>query len=186
MNSKAKKLLSILLIFAVIFAACTGLSNNENTGANKQEVKEDLSGGSKADKSSQDKAEKTDKSKQTSSSGKLDKNSPYYSKDDVANYLIQYRQLPKNYLTKNEAMDKGWDAKEGNLWDVTDKGVIGGDKFGNREGLLPTAKGRKYYEADVNYKGGFRGSERLIYSNDGLIFYTNDHYSSFEEIRGGE
>lgn len=59
---------------------------------------------------------------------------------------------------------------------------IGGDVFGNREGLLPTQKGRTYYECDVNYAGGYRGGERLIYSDDGLIYYTADHYKSFEQL----
>jgi guanyl-specific ribonuclease Sa len=59
---------------------------------------------------------------------------------------------------------------------------IGGDTFGNREGILPKEKGRKYYECDVNYEGGYRGGERIVYSNDGLIFYTEDHYKSFEQL----
>jgi len=59
---------------------------------------------------------------------------------------------------------------------------IGGDTFGNREGLLPKADGRKYYECDVNYEGGYRNGERIVYSNDGLIFYTDDHYESFEQL----
>lgn len=59
---------------------------------------------------------------------------------------------------------------------------IGGDRFGNREGLLPKADKRQYYEADVNYEGGYRGSERIVFSNDGLIFYTGDHYDSFEQL----
>lgn len=79
-------------------------------------------------------------------------------------------------------MDLGWDAQEGNLWEVTDRMSIGGNRFGNREKQLPEADGRQYYEADVNYQGGYRGAERLVYSNDGLIFYTKDHYESFEQL----
>jgi guanyl-specific ribonuclease Sa len=60
--------------------------------------------------------------------------------------------------------------------------IIGGDRFGNREKLLPEESGRTYFECDVNYEGGFRGSERLVFSNDGLIFYTEDHYESFEKM----
>ena len=59
---------------------------------------------------------------------------------------------------------------------------IGGDKFGNREGLLPKEDGRQYYECDVNYQGGYRGAERIVFSNDGLIFYTDDHYNSFTQL----
>lgn len=63
---------------------------------------------------------------------------------------------------------------------------IGGDRFGNREGLLPTAKGRKYYECDIDFDGTYRGAKRIVYSNDGLIYYTEDHYESFELLYGEE
>ncbi|MCK9253846.1 MAG: ribonuclease, partial [Clostridiales bacterium] len=78
--------------------------------------------------------------------------------------------------------DLGWDASRGNLWEVTDRMSIGGDRFGNREGLLPDQEGRVWYECDVNYNGGYRGAERLVYSNDGLIYYTDDHYQSFTRM----
>ena len=108
----------------------------------------------------------------------------YSSKDEVAAYLQEYQHLPDNYLTKNEAYDLGWDPDEGNLWDVADGMSIGGDKFGNREGLLPKESGRQYYECDIDYEGGYRNGKRIVYSNDGLIYYTEDHYESFEEIVG--
>lgn len=108
----------------------------------------------------------------------------YSSPDDVAAYINLYGKLPPNFITKSEAQRLGWVSTEGNLWDVTDRMSIGGDSFGNREGLLPDADGRRYYECDVNYSGGYRGSERLIYSNDGLIYYTNDHYETFELLYG--
>lgn len=106
------------------------------------------------------------------------KGESYYTKDDVALYLHLYKELPPNYLTKSEARDLGWDSSKGNLWDVTEKGVIGGDKFSNREGNLPKDN---YFEADVNYEGGYRGAERLVYTKDGkVIYYTGDHYENFE------
>lgn len=110
----------------------------------------------------------------------------YSSKEEVAEYLCRYDELPFNYLTKREASELGWDNSQGNLWDVTDKMSIGGDRFGNREGLLPTEKGRVYYEADINYQGGYRNAERIVFSNDGLIFYTDDHYASFEQLYAKE
>lgn len=113
---------------------------------------------------------------------KIEKNSAYSKPEEVAEYLYLYDQLPPNYLTKKEAMVLGWESQKGNLWEVTDKMSIGGDVFGNREGRLPKAEGRKWYECDVNYQGGYRGEERLVYSNDGLIFYTQDHYETFTEI----
>lgn len=102
-----------------------------------------------------------------------------YQKDDVARYLEAYGTLPQNYITKSEARDLGWVAEEGNLWDVADGMCIGGDVFGNREGLLPEKAGRVYYECDVDYDGGFRSSHRLVFSDDGLIYYTEDHYEHF-------
>ena len=106
----------------------------------------------------------------------------YTSPEDVAEYLHFYGHLPDNFITKNEARDLGWDSQAGNLDEVAPGMSIGGDTFGNREGLLPKADGRKYYECDVNYEGGYRGGERIVYSNDGLIFYTDDHYESFEQL----
>lgn len=110
------------------------------------------------------------------------KGKTYSSKEDVAAYLHQFGELPPNYLTKKEAEQRGWDNAEGNLWEVTDHMSIGGDHFGNFEGLLPEKKGRTYSEADIDYDGGYRGAKRLIYSNDGLIFYTDDHYETFERL----
>ncbi len=106
----------------------------------------------------------------------------YSTPELVAAYIHTFNKLPSNFITKNEASKLGWNSKEGNLWDVTDEMSIGGDKFGNYEGLLPKAKGRQWYECDVNYYGGYRGAERILYSNDGLIYYTDDHYESFTQL----
>ncbi len=101
---------------------------------------------------------------------------------DVADYLYLYGELPPNFITKSEAEDLGWVSSEGNLWDVAPGMSIGGDRFGNREKLLPEADGRTWYECDVNYRGGYRGAERIVYSSDGLIYYTDDHYASFTPV----
>lgn len=114
--------------------------------------------------------------------GKIDVNGWYTSKEDVSLYIDTYGELPNNFITKAEAIALGWDSQEGNLWDVADGMSIGGDKFGNREGLLPKAEGRIYYECDIDYEGGYRNKKRIVFSNDGLIFYTEDHYMNFEEI----
>lgn len=106
----------------------------------------------------------------------------YSSPELVAAYLHNFHKLPSNYITKNEAEELGWDSEKGNLWDVTDKMSIGGNRFGNYEGLLPEADGRIWYECDVNYNGGYRGAERILYSNDGLIYYTDDHYKTFTKL----
>ena len=104
----------------------------------------------------------------------------YYSTEDVALYLYTYGELPDNFITKKEAQKLGWDNKKGNLWEVADGMCIGGDYFGNYEGLLPEED--DYTECDVNYEGGYRGAERIIFSDDGDIYYTGDHYKSFEQL----
>lgn len=109
----------------------------------------------------------------------------YFSDEEVALYLYVFRELPANYLTKNEAYDLGWVSSKGNLWSIGNGLVIGGDRFGNREGRLPDARGRQWYEADVNYEGGYRGSERILFSNDGLIYVTFDHYETFTLLYDG-
>lgn len=106
----------------------------------------------------------------------------YRLKDEVALYLHEYGHLPGNYITKKEAQELGWDNKKGNLSEVAPGKSIGGSHFGNYEKALPEKKGRKYYECDLEYEGGYRGAKRLIYSNDGLIFYTEDHYQTFEQL----
>ena len=114
----------------------------------------------------------------------ISESSAYSSKDEVAEYLHEFGHLPPNYLTKKEALDLGWVASKGNLWEVAPGKSIGGDRFGNREGLLPEAPGRKYYECDIDFDGSYRNAKRIIYSNDGLIFYTEDHYESFQQLYG--
>ncbi len=109
----------------------------------------------------------------------------YYSRDEVALYLHAFCELPVNYITKGEAMALGWESRLGNLWEVAYGACIGGDRFGNYEGLLPKLRGRQYYECDVNYEGGYRDRYRLIYSNDGLIYYTEDHYETFTLLYEG-
>lgn len=110
----------------------------------------------------------------------------YSSKEEVAAYIHEFGHLPSNFITKKEAQELGWDNKEGNLWEVAPGKSIGGDKFGNREGLLPEKTGRQYYECDIDFEGGFRNEKRIVYSNDGLIYYTEDHYESFELLYGEE
>lgn len=115
----------------------------------------------------------------------IDEDGEYNSKDDVALYIYTYGHLPKNYVTKNEAREKGWEG--GSLEDYFPGCSIGGDSFGNREGNLPTKKGRKYTECDIDTKGKkSRGAKRIVFSNDGLIYYTEDHYETFELLYGEE
>lgn len=101
---------------------------------------------------------------------------------DIADYIFAHGTLPDNFLTKNEARQRGWDSSKNYVSDVAPGYSIGGDKFGNYEGLLPDASGRKWYEADANYTAGPRGAERILYSSDWLVYYTNDHYQTFTEM----
>lgn len=109
----------------------------------------------------------------------------YTTKDDVALYIHLYGHLPDNFITKDEARDLGWSG--GSLEPYAPGKSIGGSHFGNYEGLLPEADGRTYTECDINTMGAdSRGAERIVFSNDGLIYYTNDHYESFTLLYGEE
>lgn len=110
----------------------------------------------------------------------------YTSKEEVALYIHLYNHLPDNFITKKEAKKLGWESKAGNLGEVAPGKSIGGDYFGNYEELLPEADGRDYYECDIDSDGGYRGAKRIVFSNDGLIYYTEDHYESFELLYGEE
>ena len=107
----------------------------------------------------------------------------FSTKDDVALYIHTYGYLPPNFITKEEARDLGWEG--GGLDDYAYGMCIGGDRFGNYEGLLPDASGRKWTECDIDtlHKNS-RGAKRIVFSNDGLIYYTDDHYESFELLYG--
>ena len=102
----------------------------------------------------------------------------YDTKDEVAAYLTEYGHLPSNYITKKQAQALGWEG--GSLEPYAPGCSIGGDRFGNYEGTLPDGS---YHECDLNTRGADRrGAERLVYSDDGHIYYTADHYETFEEI----
>ena len=89
--------------------------------------------------------------------------------------------LPDYYVDKETAKQAGWKNRKGNLNEVLPGIMIGGDIYKNKNGKLPNAPGRVWYECDINYKKGFRNDERVLYSNDGLIFVTYDHYHTFYE-----
>ena len=115
----------------------------------------------------------------------LDRNGSYTTKEDVALYIHLYGELPSNFITKAEAEDLGWSG--GGLEKYAPGKCIGGDRFGNYEGLLPKAPGRTWTECDIDTLGkSSRGAKRIVFSNDGLIFYTDDHYESFTQLYGEE
>lgn len=120
-----------------------------------------------------------------SSSVAINENGTYTTAKDVALYIHTYSKLPSNFITKNEARNLGWEG--GGLEDFAPGKCIGGDRFGNYEGLLPEKNGRFYTECDIDTLGtNSRGAKRIVFSNDGLIYYTEDHYESFELLYGEE
>ena len=115
----------------------------------------------------------------------LDEEGTYTTKEDVALYIHLYGHLPRNFITKNEAEKLGWSG--GSLEPYAPGMCIGGSRFGNYEGLLPEAEGRTYTECDIDTLGAEkRGAKRIVFSNDGLIYYTDDHYETFELLYGEE
>ncbi len=115
----------------------------------------------------------------------IDENGSYTSRDDVALYIHTYGRLPQNFITKKEAQELGWSG--GSLEPYAPGKCIGGSHFGNYEGLLPEKEGRSYTECDIDTLGQkSRGAKRIVFSNDGLIYYTDDHYESFTLLYGEE
>lgn len=113
----------------------------------------------------------------------LPEDGSYTTKEDVALYIYTYGHLPGNFITKKEAQNLGWPG--GDLEPYAPGKCIGGSRFGNYEGLLPDAEGRTWTECDIDTLGaGSRGAKRVVFSNDGLIYYTGDHYESFELLYG--
>lgn len=180
MSKKQKsKLLSLLLLIAVVLLVrFVVLPNSDSANLNEPSVtqvpySEPTSTLSLISPAPSSPTEETDESV-------LDEDGTYSDVEDVANYLHEYGHLPDNYLTKSEAEEAGWNASKGNLWDVAYGMSIGGDRYGNYEGNLP--KGETYYECDVNYDGGYRSGDRIVYSDSGDVWYTTDHYETFEKI----
>ena len=115
----------------------------------------------------------------------IDEDGVYTTKDDVALYLHTYGHLPSNFITKKEAKKLGWSG--GSLEPYAPGKSIGGSHFGNYEGILPEKDGRSYTECDIDTLGADkRGAKRIVFSNDGLIYYTEDHYETFELLYGEE
>ena len=187
-------LLAFVLFAAGALTGCSGSSGSETTGtaqttaaSYETEAETDPETESAAFETSEEIGETTAEESSAEENGPpVTEDGEYSSKEEVAAYINEFGHLPSNYITKSEAQDLGWVSSKGNLWDVAPGKSIGGDKFGNYEGLLPKADGRKYYECDIDFNGGTRNAKRIIYSNDGLIYYTEDHYESFELLYGDE
>ncbi len=114
----------------------------------------------------------------------IDEDGHYNAKEDVALYIHIYGHLPQNYVTKSQANALGCQSLN-QIEAYWEDGAIGGDVFRNREGLLPNKSGRTYYECDIDtWRKNARGAKRIVFSNDGLVYYTEDHYQSFTLLYG--
>ncbi len=174
-------LLALLLVFSVL-SSCSGAAPDvpSCTAAPAADAvpAADAPSDAEADAVSPGESDK-------SSPAALDEGGEYTSAEDVALYLHLYAHLPQNFITKKDARALGWNG--GGLDDYADGKCIGGDRFGNYEGLLPDAPGREYHECDIDTLHAVsRGAKRIVYSNDGLIYYTEDHYESFILLYGEE
>ncbi len=188
LKNKLKAIIpSLVVILGAIFGINLGINNQDvnlqesNVGAIVQQISEiqneEISNQNLNEQKDNFSTEKTQHSKNNI----LEENKYYYSKDDVALYIHTYNRLPKNFITKKEARSLGWEG--GSVEKFAQGKCIGGDRFYNNEEILPVKSGRTYTECDIDTLGkNSRGAKRIVFSNDGLIFYTENHYESFEEI----
>lgn len=169
-----KKALALLLAALLCFSLCA---------CSQEEIVSTIEfAGELADAFSKEPAE-VDAPTQAASPDTLDESGWYYSAEDVGLYLVTYGHLPENFITKDEARELGWEG--GSVEDYAPGYAIGGDRFGNREELLPVQD--TYYECDIDTNGqSSRGAKRIVYSDDGDIYYTEDHYESFILLYGEE
>lgn len=185
---KLRKSLSILLLALMALGLFTGCSMSDvadivETAYDIAEIVEEVANTEVAEEALSPEVLPEAESKSPAEPETIDKNGIYSSAEDVALYIHTYGCLPSNFISKNEARDGGWPG--GSLEPYFPGMCIGGDRFGNKEGLLPDAKGRKWTECDIDTLGAdSRGAKRIVFSNDGLIYYTDDHYESFTLLYG--
>lgn len=188
LKNKLKAIIpSLVVILGAIFGINLGINNQDVNlqESNVEAIVQQISEIQNEEISDQNLNEQkdyfsTDKT-QHSKNNILEENKYYYSKDDVALYIHTYNRLPKNFITKKEARSLGWEG--GSVEKFAQGKCIGGDRFYNNEEILPVKSGRTYTECDIDTLGkNSRGAKRIVFSNDGLIFYTENHYETFEEI----
>ena len=183
-----KKLLALLLAALLVFSLCAcdlqmALEGYPELTEDIWQTEQTAPAQTEATEPSQ--TEQTQPIETEPSEPGLDEDGWYYSADEVALYLHTFGKLPSNFITKDKARDLGWEG--GSVEKFLEGAAIGGDKFGNREGILPKASGRQYYECDIDTNGrNSRGAKRIVFSNDGLIYYTDDHYETFTLLYGEE
>jgi len=149
-------------------------ANNNQNNTNKQSVNNNQNNNNNNQKG---------KNNQNSNDKKATVNEKgyYYDLENVVLYVDTYKHLPNNYITKKEAEALGWQG--GSIERYKKGAAIGGSRFGNYEGKLPSGQGIKYTECDIDTQGAkSRGAKRMIYSSNGKYYYTEDHYESFVEV----
>lgn len=170
-----KRLGSLLLALLLLWAASYLLPQDESADESEPPYRQEQSDLSNAAPDTPDAPDAPDEPQLPSQGGY------YYDVESVVLYLNAYGTLPSNFITKSEAESLGWSG--GSVQRYREGAAIGGDRFGNREGLLPKASDRSYTECDIDTDGAdSRGAKRLVFSDDGLYFYTEDHYESFAEL----
>ncbi len=190
-----KFLLTLMLLFSILFTSCTNTPKEENKTPTPPIVNQDDSSTNKNDTPSIKDDSSTNNNETPPKNDAEDtfenyglnvieinlikititREGLYTSMEEVGVYLYTYKVLPSNFKKKG-VFNK-------NNYTPENKLSTGGDVFYNREGLLPTKSGRTYYECDIDYKGGSRNAKRIVFSSDNLIFYTNDHYESFSILK---
>lgn len=188
LKNKLKAIIpSLVVILGAIFGINLGINNQDVNlqESNVEAIVQQISEIQNEEISDQNLNEQKDnfstENTQHSKNNILEENKYYYSKDDVALYIHTYNRLPKNFITKKEARSLGWEG--GSVEKFAQGKCIGGDRFYNNEEILPVKSGRTYTECDIDTLGkNSRGAKRIVFSNDGLIFYTENHYETFEEI----
>ncbi len=190
-----KKLLSLILAAFMAFGLTGGAGSNEQLIYDVISQLDELDASGESPDNARDaslpeqqesaESEEPADTQQSAGETLFDENGSYTARDDVALYIHTYGKLPQNFITKKEAQALGWSG--GSLEPYAPGKCIGGTRFGNYEGRLPEKDGRTYTECDIDTLGqSSRGAKRIVFSNDGLIYYTEDHYSTFTLLYGKE
>ena len=178
MKKKLSPILALLLAIVAAFFGYTGLTDDAAAPSEPVSLVQDVT-----EEATDTLDDPTEDITQAPTEAALDPDGAYTTKEDVALYLHTYGELPSNFITKKEAKALGWPG--GGLDDYAYGMCIGGDRFGNYEELLPDADGRTWTECDIDtLHADSRGAKRIVFSNDGQIYYTGDHYESFELLYG--
>ena len=174
-----QKLIAFVLVLVFSVSLLVGCGSNAGKADSAKPVQVTTS-----EKNTTSKVPSTDANvKANSGKIKISEDQAYTDKEHVAAYINEFAKLPHNYITKNEAKKLGWQTK-GTLDKVAPGKSIGGDRYGNYEKKLPDKNGRSWKECDIDYVKGNRNGKRIVFSNDGLIYYTGDHYNNFTKLYG--